>query len=63
MNSPIMVYGHMEPEMLVTFLGSVKSGHAYIPIDTSIPLERIKRISESSQADLLINVSGHTLVT
>lgn len=45
MDSPIMIYGHMDPEMLVFFLGSVKSGHAYIPIDTSIPIERIKRIS------------------
>src|SRR6478735_8383060 len=57
-SSPIMVYGHMEPEMIVSFLGSIKSGHPYIPVDTSIPMERIERISKSSQAELLINVSG-----
>jgi D-alanine--poly(phosphoribitol) ligase subunit 1 len=38
-HSPILVYGHMEPEMLVSFLGSVKAGHPYIPVDTSIPFE------------------------
>ncbi|OIK09955.1 D-alanine--poly(phosphoribitol) ligase subunit 1 [Bacillus sp. MUM 116] len=59
--SPIMVYGHMEPEMLVSFLGSVKSGHAYIPIDLSIPLERIERISKASQAEIIVNVSGKPL--
>jgi D-alanine--poly(phosphoribitol) ligase subunit 1 len=56
--SPIMVYGHMEPGMIVSFLGCVKSGHPYIPIDTSIPLERIEKISSSSQAKILINASG-----
>lgn len=61
-DSPIMVYGHMEPEILVSFLGSVKSGHAYIPIDTSMPMERIKRICRHSKAELLINVSGQPLL-
>jgi D-alanine--poly(phosphoribitol) ligase subunit 1 len=60
-DSAIMVYGHMEPEMIVSFLGCVKSGHPYIPIDTSIPLERIDRISKSSQSELMINVSGTPL--
>ncbi|MBU8878825.1 D-alanine--poly(phosphoribitol) ligase subunit DltA [Bacillus sp. FJAT-29790] len=60
-DSPIIVYGHMEPEMLVSFLGCVKSGHAYIPIDLSVPLERIEQIIKSSQAEIIINVSGSPL--
>jgi D-alanine--poly(phosphoribitol) ligase subunit 1 len=56
-HSPILVYGHMEPEMLVSFLGSVKAGHPYIPVDTSIPFERIERIIQSSQTQLMINIS------
>ena len=56
-HTPILVYGHMEPEMLVSFLGSVKAGHPYIPVDTSIPMERILKIIESSQTELVINVS------
>src|SRR5689334_15021818 len=59
--SPIMVYGHMEPEMLISFLGCVKSGHPYIPIDTSIPLERIQKIAESSKAQVFINVADQPL--
>lgn len=57
--SPIIVYGHMEPEMVISFLGSVKAGHPYIPVDTSIPLERVEKIIRNSNAELLINVSGH----
>jgi D-alanine--poly(phosphoribitol) ligase subunit 1 len=60
--TPILVYGHMEPEMLVSFLGCVKAGHPYIPVDTSIPLERIEKIVESSQTQLIINVSQQPLV-
>ncbi|EIT87385.1 D-alanine--poly(phosphoribitol) ligase subunit 1 [Fictibacillus macauensis ZFHKF-1] len=56
--SPILVYGHMETEMMISFLGCVKAGHPYIPVDTSIPTERIVKIIASSQAELLINNSG-----
>jgi D-alanine--poly(phosphoribitol) ligase subunit 1 len=59
--SPIIIYGHMEPEMVVSFLGSVKAGHPYIPIDSSIPVDRIEKIIESSGSKILINVSNHTI--
>ncbi|PKR84778.1 D-alanine--poly(phosphoribitol) ligase subunit DltA [Heyndrickxia camelliae] len=50
-HSPIIVYGHMAPEMVVSFLGSVKAGHPYIPVDVSIPIDRIKKIMDSSKAE------------
>src|SRR4051794_18496319 len=53
-SSPVLVYGHMEPEMLISFIGSVKAGHPYIPVDTSIPLERVVKIVESSQTEIII---------
>jgi D-alanine--poly(phosphoribitol) ligase subunit 1 len=56
--NPILVYGHMEPEMLVAFLAAVKAGHPYIPIDISIPMDRIKKIAENAQSELMINVSN-----
>ncbi|MED4223989.1 D-alanine--poly(phosphoribitol) ligase subunit DltA [Neobacillus cucumis] len=56
-HSPILVYGHMEPEMLISFLGSVKAGHPYIPVDTSIPLDRVEKMIHNSQTELFINVS------
>ncbi|MGE8202981.1 D-alanine--poly(phosphoribitol) ligase subunit DltA [Heyndrickxia sp. NPDC080065] len=53
-HSPIIVFGHMAPEMIVSFLGSVKAGHPYIPVDISIPIDRIKKIIESSKAEYFI---------
>ena len=35
--APVAVLGHKEPEMLIAFLGVVKAGHPYIPIDSSLP--------------------------
>jgi D-alanine--poly(phosphoribitol) ligase subunit 1 len=48
--SPVAIIGHKEPEMLIGFLGAVKSGHPYVPIDSFIPVRRANRIVESSGA-------------
>src|SRR6184192_2247205 len=49
---PIAVLGHREPEMLIAFLGAVKSGRPYVPIDTALPQTRIDQILISSRAAL-----------
>lgn len=54
--TPIVVYGHKQNEMIVCFLACVKSGHAYIPIDTSVPGERVRDIIESSETKMILNV-------
>lgn len=45
--TPIIVYGHKAPQMLVLFLACVKSGRAYCPVDTSVPLTRVEAILQS----------------
>ena len=52
---PIAVLGHREPEMLVGFLGIVKSGRPYVPIDTALPQTRIDQILASSHAALILS--------
>ena len=47
-HSPVAITGHKEPEMLIGFLGAVKSGRPYVPIDVSIPVERAARIVQNS---------------
>jgi D-alanine--poly(phosphoribitol) ligase subunit 1 len=47
---PVAVRGHKEPEMLVAFLGAVKAGRPYVPVDASIPEQRVERILEGSGA-------------
>jgi D-alanine--poly(phosphoribitol) ligase subunit 1 len=51
---PIVVLGHREPEMLIAFLGAVKSGRAYVPIDTVLPKHRIEKILAISNASLIL---------
>lgn len=53
--TPIVVHGHMDPNMLILFLACIKSGHAYIPVDLSIPSERISLIAEDSGAHLIFS--------
>ena len=58
--APIAVVGHKEPEMLVGFLGCVKSGHPYVPIDVSIPPERRERIITIAAAALVLDAGKIT---
>src|SRR6266581_1159940 len=51
---PIAALGHREPEMLIAFLGAVKSGRPYVPIDTAFPRQRIDKIVAISRAALIL---------
>src|SRR5438128_854521 len=54
--APVAVLGHREPEMLIAFLGAVKSGRPYVPIDTALPQQRIDKILAISRPALLLTV-------
>ena len=56
-HSPIAVYGHKHPLMLVSFLACVKSGRAYCPIDTSVPDSRVKMILDAIDSPILLTLS------
>jgi D-alanine--poly(phosphoribitol) ligase subunit 1 len=51
---PVAVLGHREPEMLIAFIGAVKSGRPYVPIDTALPRTRIDQIVTSSHAAFVL---------
>jgi D-alanine--poly(phosphoribitol) ligase subunit 1 len=51
---PIAVLGHREPEMLIAFLGAVKSGRPYVPLDTALPQQRIDKILATSHTALVL---------
>jgi D-alanine--poly(phosphoribitol) ligase subunit 1 len=53
-HSPIAVLGHREPEILIAFVGTVKSGRPYVPLDTALPQQRIARIVATSRAALVL---------
>jgi D-alanine--poly(phosphoribitol) ligase subunit 1 len=52
--SAVAVLGHREPEMLIAFIGAVKSGRPYIPIDSTLPRERIDEILAKAQPLLML---------
>ena len=53
-HSPVAILGHKESEMLVGFLGCVKARHPYIPLDSSLPSQRIEIITKTAKASLLL---------
>ncbi len=52
--SPVVVIGHKQPEMLLGFLGSVKAGHAYVPLETGLPAQRVAHVVASAEARLVL---------
>jgi D-alanine--poly(phosphoribitol) ligase subunit 1 len=58
---PIIIYGHKEFLFSVAILACFNSGIPYIPIDKIYPYERIRKISEITGAQVLINCSAEPL--
>ena len=53
-NKPVIVYGHKEIYMKATFLACSFAGITYVPIDESMPKDRIKQIVEQINPHLII---------
>lgn len=54
---PIIVYGGQTFAMIATFLGIVKAGHAYIPVDAHSPLKRLQDIKQIAQPAACVAVN------
>ncbi len=52
--APVAVLGHREPEMLIAFVGAIKSHRPYIPLDTVLPQQRIDKILAISRPALVL---------
>lgn len=47
---PVVVFGSKGPLMVEAFLGCLRSGHAYVPVDGSMPLARLTDIAAQLEA-------------
>lgn len=53
-NVPVVVYGHKDPLMIVSFLACSKSGRAYCPVDMSVPAGRLQDIVQEVKPSVII---------
>lgn len=54
--APIMIWGGQTFEMVASFLGCVKSGHAYIPIASYSNAERLTMIQDVSKSPIVLEI-------
>ncbi|PTI25936.1 D-alanine--poly(phosphoribitol) ligase subunit 1 [Staphylococcus warneri] len=58
---PMILFGHMSPFMIVGMIGAIKAGCGYVPIDTSVPEERVKMIIDKVEPEYIFNTTDYTL--
>lgn len=59
--APVVLYGHMSPYMIVGMVAAIKAGCGYVPIDTSIPINRIDSILDKVQPQYIFNTANDTI--
>jgi D-alanine--poly(phosphoribitol) ligase subunit 1 len=52
--APVICFGGLKFEMLISFIACVRSGHPYIPVDGATPLSRAQAIRDASGCCLII---------
>lgn len=53
---PVLVFGHKQSWMPVCFLGAVKAGQPYVPVDSSLPAQRVADIVATSGANIIFAI-------
>ena len=56
--SPIVVFGHKSRYMPVCFIACVKAGHAYVPIDVSVPISRAQDIVDCVEPEIILTTEN-----
>ncbi|MBB2508347.1 D-alanine--D-alanyl carrier protein ligase [Staphylococcus cohnii subsp. cohnii] len=59
--TPLILYEHMSPFMIVGMIGSMKAGCGYVPLDTSIPQDRILSIINKIEPQFIFNTTDEQL--
>lgn len=56
--TPVVLYGDKHPMMIPTMMAALKTGRAYVPVDVSYPIERLKTIAETVDTCVIYNYSN-----
>lgn len=54
-NSSVVIYGNKDNLILVSMIAALKSGRAYIPLDITVPIERVEQILDDVKPVIFIN--------
>lgn len=58
-NTPIVIYGNKDNLIMACMIGALKSGRAYVPLDISFPLDRVKNVTEEVKPKIIFNFSDY----
>jgi len=61
LENPIIIYGHKSANMLVSFYAMMKLEIAYIPVDVIYPKDRVSKIINTAECELLLNTTNKRL--
>lgn len=54
-NSPLILYGHKEPFMVIGMLAALLARRPYVPVDSATPLFRLRKIAALTKATLILS--------
>lgn len=55
--TPVVIYGHKQTEMLPCMYGALKAGRAYVPVDITVPADRVRDILEAVKPKLFLDLA------
>lgn len=59
--SPVVICGDKETPFLSCVFGALKSGRAYVPVDSVVPEDRAARIVEDVKPKVIVDLTGRAL--
>lgn len=60
-NGPVIIYGHKSVRMIISIIACLFANRTYIPVDTHMPLDRLKNILHQTNTTLVLNNSDKFL--
>lgn len=57
-DAPVLIYGNKDIEIVIVMIAALKTGRAYVPIDVTFPIDRVRKIAEITDAEVLFDMTN-----